>query len=269
MLTGKELRRWRDSLKNKGLSLSTVNRTITGLRAALNLAAKECEAITNISAWRFGLAAFDDAEESNNVILPEPVVRHIVGMAGNDSQEFGLHTEVGAVTGARPSQIRRLQVQDLQSDVTTPRLMMPSAFKGRGKKVIRRRPVPIPQSLAIKLKAAAAGRAATAPLLLKPSGDAWQRNDHVEPFKRVVKAAGLDPSVTYYALRHSSIVRQILSGVPIRVVAVNHDTSVRMIEKTYSRHIGDHTDALVRKALLDIDESANGAVVPLRRSNDG
>ena len=45
-----------------------------------------------------------------------------------------------------------------------------------------------------------------------------------------------------YALRHSNIVRQILAGVPLRVVAVNHDTSVG---------IGDHADALARVALLD------------------
>jgi hypothetical protein len=66
-------------------------------------------------------------------------------------------------------------------------------------------------------------------------------------------AAGIDPSeVTIYALRHSSIVRQLLANVSVRVVAVNHDTSVVMIERTYSRHIGDHADALARKALLDL-----------------
>jgi hypothetical protein len=54
-----------------------------------------------------------------------------------------------------------------------------------------------------------------------------------------------------YALRHSSIVRGLLRGVPIRVVAVTHDTSVVMIERTYSRHIIDHADALMRGALLD------------------
>ena len=41
--------------------------------------------------------------------------------------------------------------------------------------------------------------------------------------------------MTIYALRHSNIVRQLLAGVPIRVVAVNHDTSIVMIEKTYRR----------------------------------
>jgi hypothetical protein len=35
------------------------------------------------------------------------------------------------------------------------------------------------------------------------------------------------------------------------VIAVNHDTSVAMLERTYSRYIGDHADALARRALLD------------------
>jgi len=58
-------------------------------------------------------------------------------------------------------------------------------------------------------------------------------------------------------------VRQILAGVPVRVVAVNHDTSILMIERTYSRYIGDHADALARKALLDLASPAGGNVVPI------
>lgn len=66
------------------------------------------------------------------------------------------------------------------------------------------------------------------------------------------KAVDQDPKeVTIYALRHTNIVRQLLRGVPVRVVAVNHDTSVAMIERNYSRYIGDHSDSLARAALLD------------------
>ena len=96
-------------------------------------------------------------------------------------------------------------------------------------------------------------RPATSPLLLKPSGDRWRKSDHSRLFRRVIKAAHRDPAeVTIYALRHSNIVRQILAGVPIRVVAVNHDTSVAMIERTYSRYIGDHADLLARGALREV-----------------
>jgi len=87
--------------------------------------------------------------------------------------------------------------------------------------------------------------------LIKASGQPWKKSDHSRPFARNVSHAGLDPrEITLYALRHSSIVRQLLAGVPIRVVAVNHDTSVMMIERTYSRYIGDRADALARAALL-------------------
>jgi hypothetical protein len=43
---------------------------------------------------------------------------------------------------------------------------------------------------------------------------------------------------------------------------VNHDTSVEEIEKHYSPHIGDHTDAITRRALLD-PEAAPENVVPM------
>ena len=79
----------------------------------------------------------------------------------------------------------------------------------------------------------------------------------------VAKKAGLE-DVTIYALRHSNIVRQVLAGVPVRVVAVNHDTSVRMIERTYSRHIGDHADALTRAALLDTSATPRLGIVEAR-----
>lgn len=81
-----------------------------------------------------------------------------------------------------------------------------------------------------------------------------------------VERAGLDPSkVTLYALRHSSIVRQLLAGVPTRVVAAHHDTSIVMLERTYSKFIGEHSDALTRRALLDLGKRAPaGNVVSLK-----
>ena len=55
--------------------------------------------------------------------------------------------------------------------------------------------------------------------------------------------------VTLYALRHTSIVRQLLANVPVRVVAALHDTSTTMIERNYSRYIADHADELARATL--------------------
>jgi len=143
-------------------------------------------------------------------------------------------------------------------------------------KQVLRRPVPISADLARRLRAAAEDRPANAQLLAKPGGDPWSKSDHSRPFARVIERlqerarqearergadveaiekAGADlEEATIYALRHSSIVRQLLAGVPIRVVAAGHDTSVAMIEKNYSRFISDHADAMTRRAMLDVSE---------------
>jgi integrase len=262
-LKARQLLEWRDRVPGQP---ATINRVCTVLKAALNLAAK-IEGITDRGAWQNGLAAIhsrDTEERDRNVILTEGTVRQLVGEARKLSHEFGLLVDVLAITGARVSQVARCRIHDLQVG-ETPRLVVPSSRKGSGTKLIARRAVPISPALADRLKVATAGRGPTNWLLIKPSGERWKRGDHSVRFSRVVRAVGEDPCrVTIYALRHTNIVRQLLANVPIRVVAVNHDTSVLMIERTYSRHIGDHSDALARGALLDVDEVTENRVVPLR-----
>ena len=58
-------------------------------------------------------------------------------------------------------------------------------------------------------------------------------------------------NLTLYALRHSSIVRDLLANVPVRIVATKHDTSIPMIERNYSKYIADHADVLSWRAMLD------------------
>jgi integrase len=231
-------------------------------KAALTLAADRDERISNRSAWKIGLAALPNAGESRNVILADAKVRELIGAAYVIDRALGCLVEVAAITGARVSQLARLEVQDLQDDDrTAPRLAMPSSRKGRGRK-IERRPVPITRSLADKLAAASSGRAADAPLLIKQRGSRWHKGDHARPFARTATATGLDPTeVTIYALRHSSIVRDLLANIPIRIVATKHDTSVAMIERTYSKYIADHADALSRRAMLDLTAVEHGEKV--------
>jgi integrase len=265
LLTGRELRRWRDGLLAKGLARATVGRTARMLKAALSAAADQDRRITNRDAWQIGLAGLPDAERSRNVILPDTTVRAITAAAQEEGPEFALLVELAAITGARMSQLRRLQVGDVQADRSDARLMLPTSAKGR-RKVISRRPVPIPAALALRLRQLGGGRSAYAPLLLKPGGAAWGRSDHLRPFARTVARVGLNSDdVTAYALRHSSIVRALLGGVPARVTANLHDTSVVQLERTYSKYIADHSDAIARRALLDLTAPAGEKVTALPR----
>jgi integrase len=268
LLTADELWQWRNVL-GKTLANGSINRVANALRAALNLAADSDPRLAAArQAWKVGLKAIPDAVETRNVILSAETIHRIVTAAYAISGEFGLLVETAATTGARVSQLAGLEVQDVQHDRTHLRLMMPSSKKGKGKKKIIRRPVPIPESLALRLRQIGRHKAKHSPLLVKPSGEGWKPSDHTRPFRQAVAKVGLDPAeVTITALRHSNIVRQLLANVPIRVVAVNHDTSVPMIEKTYSKNIADHSDALARPALLDLSAPAVGNVVPLGRKS--
>jgi integrase len=224
------------------------------MKAALNLAADRDERIISRRPWEQGLATLPDAEESRNVILSNSQVRMLVDHSQTQGAEFGLLVEGLATTGARISQLARVNVGDMQDGRSDPRIMMPSSRKGNGRKTVLRRPVPISIDFARRLRHACEGKQADAPLLAKATGERWSKSDHSRLFARVVNTAEVavdnDASITISALRHSSIVRQLLANVPVRVVAALHDTSVAMIERTYSRYIADHTDAMARAAMF-------------------
>jgi len=95
--------------------------------------------------------------------------------------------------------------------------------------------------------------------------DAAGRSRIIPGALRVRRRLPENPAVVtiYVGRGHSSIVRELRASIPVRVVAVNHDTRVVTIERTYSRHIGDHADVLARKALLDLAATPSSYVVPI------
>jgi len=199
-LTLNDMRTWRDGLTSKArrkeptkdaadgigpaptkqppaapgpLAPSGVNRLCTALKACLNLAADRDDRITGRRPWEQGLATLPGAEESRNVILPDPAIRKIVEMAPTQGDAFGLLVEALASTGARISQVARVNVGDMQDSRPDPRIMIPSSAKGNGRKTILHRPVPISADFAARLRKTAEGKTADAPLFVKASGERW------------------------------------------------------------------------------------------------
>jgi integrase len=160
LLTMRELRNWRDALLATGLAPATVSRSGRTLKACLNYAAAQDPSLTNKPAWAIGLANLPDSYVSRtDAVLSDDAVRATVSACYAASARLGLFFEVLAVTGSRPIQVARLLVSDLQAD----RVMMPRSAKGKGKKRIDRRPIPLPPALIAKLKLAAGDRSADAP----------------------------------------------------------------------------------------------------------
>lgn len=246
LLHARELSAWRDGLLKAGMPQATLVRLMRAVKAALNLAAKRDRSIQNRSEWADGLSGVRENFTSRNIErLDDDQVRDVIAACYALDHNLGLFTEVAAQTGARPSQLARLIVGDLQNGA--PRLMMPASHKGRGRKASKH-PVPISSQLAAKLKSA---REPDAPLLVRGDGRRWQDTDlgdYAHLFERAIAGLGLE--VTFYALRHSMIIRSLLAGVPIRLVAASTDTSTTMIERTYSSFIGSFADEVIRRGLL-------------------
>jgi integrase len=222
-----------------GVAPATINRTRAGLRAALELAASLDARITNRNAFRSGLKGLPGGKNARRVVLPDVDVLRLVEIAYQEDRAFGVLIEVLAQTGARVSQAARLRCADLQADRADPRLLMPTSYKGRGQKEKQQVAVPITAALAAVLVDLKADRPDDAPLLRKSDGSRWleiNKSEHWNLFRAVAARAGSDPDViTSYALRHSSICRALLAGVPVSVVAKLHDRSSDEVERPPSR----------------------------------
>jgi len=271
-LTEQHLSKWRKRL-SPSLKATSRQRLFSDIKAALNAAGKEHRKSLPpdfLQIVKYGLSVEDEPDIPEpvaraNQILNDDEVRSIIeqSQAMDEEGDFARLVIVLASTGARFSQARRLQVQDIQREHG--RIMMPTSRKGRSRRKADHTPIRVGQDILAALEPALEGRRATDILLLRwrhvqIAPYEWKRTDYlpwqsssemVRPWQAVIKALALH-HVVPYALRHSSIVRGLRAGLPIRLVASNHDTSVQMIERHYARYIADGLEELSAKAVIPL-----------------
>ncbi|WP_070152066.1 tyrosine-type recombinase/integrase [Sphingobium phenoxybenzoativorans] len=268
-LNESDLRNWQRRLVQ--LKGSSKQRVMAELKAALNSVYEEKRrALPPDFAIRIkhGLKpVFAEASQSESVaregqVLDDDMVRKIVktAKAKDADGDFAMVVMLMAATGARFAQLVRMRVADVQLDQN--RLLVPASRKGKGKAKSAIR-VAVSKDVVDALRIYCADRLAGDILLERwhhrQTGPiAWERINR-QPWKTPSEMRRLwkklvdelkIPDVVPYALRHSSIVRAIKAGLPIRLVAATHDTSVAMIERHYARWITDDLDELSARAVI-------------------
>ena len=270
-LTENDIARWLSRVDQK-LKRVTRQRLVNDTKAALNRIHRRMRKALPPDFGeiiRFGLKLEPLAESGQSVarenqILSDEQVRAIVAAVKEEDHDGDLSRLVTllAATGARFSQVVRLQVQDVQ--VERSRIMMPCSRKGR-ERIDSYTPIPVGEDVLAELAPAIDGRGPTDRLLVRwrhrqVGVGAWVRisrapwqwpAEMLRPWHRACEAAGLKQTVPY-ALRHSSIVRAIRLGLPVRLVAALHDTSVVMIERHYCRWIADGLEELAARAVIPL-----------------
>lgn len=288
-LTPEVIAAWRADLRrggrgadgSKALAPATLARLLNDLRAALRDAADHArpalpaEAVRAIALSLRAPANPTRARERQ--ILADADIRAIVDAAYEVDEDLGALVLVLAATGCRFSQAAKLTVADLQ--IGAGRIMIPPSAKGRGDGA-GKRPAAIPLSpdTMDKLRTLVAGRRGHEALLVhwhyrQIAGSAqiaWQRSERrpwrtnaemSRDWRKAIAKAQLPADTNRYALRHSSIVRGLRAGLPVRLVASAHDTSVPMVERHYSAHIVDASEDLLRRASVSL---ASATVIPMR-----
>jgi integrase len=271
-ITELDLQCWRNALPTR-LARSTVRRHASDLKAALNRAARlyrpRLPADLHV-VIRVGLASSEHLTPKSRPaqILSDEQVRAIVEAARQVDEQDGWDGDlfriilILAATGARFSQIARLCVHDLENR----RLLIPTSRKGHRSKQGRTVPVRIGPDVLEALNPALADRSPNDRLLeryrwtqISPTkwvkyrrGPWLSASELVRPWRLIRQVAELSLSVVPYALRHSSIVRGLRAGFPVRYVAGMHDTSSAMIETHYAAYIVDAMDAVAAKLVIPL-----------------
>lgn len=272
-----DLRAWRKALPG-ALKRVTRVRTATNLKAALNAAYRVYRkrlAPDFAESVRLGLSFEDEGpsfEERarENQILDDAEVRAIIAAAAEVDLDGDLARLiiVLAATGARFSQVTRMNVGDVQ--FTQSRLIVPNSRKGK-RRHESYTAIRVGEDVLAALRPICEGRSGRETLLcrwryVQTAVDVWRRDrrgpwtsssEMTRTWNKVCEKAGVE-QVVPYSLRHSSIVRGIKAGLPIRLVAALHDTSVAMIERHYSRWITDGLEELAARAIIPLISDSAG-----------
>jgi len=282
-LTAGDLAKWRDALS---VRVKAPERTVHDFKAALNAATRLAKAQLppNIrDTIRDGLASVRAAPSvaREAQILPDADVRRIISAGWEVDAEGGWGGDLGrivlalAATGARFSQIIRMTVGDMQ--VAQKRLMVPASRKGRGVKASSHVAIRVGDDVLTALATAAAGRKGYETFFLRPhwrkaavgrwekaERGSWVSTDELtRVWPAIVARAGLAAGTVPYSLRHSSIVRGLRAGLPVRLVAALHDTSSAMVERHYAAFVVDAMDELAARAIVPLT-TAPPTMMPIR-----
>jgi site-specific recombinase XerD len=218
------IKEWRDGLK---LSKGSSNRTLTALKAALNLAVANRRVHSSSAREWADVKAYPNATKRRDLFLDLKQRRKLL-QAAKDGALRDL-MEGAALTGARAGELTSAIRRQFDGRLKT------ITFRGK----VGARTIPLAPSALSLFQRLAKGKLPTAPLLTRDDGKPWGHSDWDELVRAAAEKAKLPTGVCLYTLRHSFITQAITDGMTTLDVARLCGTSVGMIEKHYGHLVAD------------------------------
>jgi integrase len=211
------LLQWRDGL---ALSKPSANRTLTALKAALNLAVRR-RRVSTIAAREWGdVQPFRAVGRRRDLFLDLKQRRALIAASDGALRDL---LEAVMTTGARAGEL--VNATRSQFDARTGSM----SFRGK----TGPRTVPLGPQAATLFKRLARGKLPGARLLVRDDGKPWAHSDWDELVREAATKAKLPTGTCLYTLRHSFITAALTDGMATLDVARLAGTSIGMIEKHY------------------------------------
>lgn len=223
---------------------STANRTLTILKAALNLAWREGK-IPSDDGWR-RVRPFPEAEAARVRYLTTDEAWRLLNACEED---FRALVHGALVTGARYGEVAALEAADFNPDSGTVHIRKSKSGKARH--------VVLNEEGRALFERLAAGKAGNVRLFTKADGTVWGKSHQQRPFKEACERAKIAPAITFHELRHTWASLSIMAGAPLMVVAQNlGHADTRMVEKHYGHLAQSFVAETIRRTAPSFEKPA-------------
>jgi len=221
-LDATQLRAWRDGLP-ESLSLSSKNRTLTALKAALNFAVLNNRGLATKGLEWAAVTPHEIKEDTRRkLFLNAPKRRALLKAAKGGVRNL---IEAAMLTGARAGELTHATVAAFNAPE---RELTLSGKTGT-------RTIPLSADALALFKKLAKGKKPGDVLLTRDDGKPWAHSDWDTLVKDAAKAAKLPAETCLYTLRHSWISQMIADGKTTLDVSTLAGTSLLMIQEHYGK----------------------------------
>jgi integrase len=238
-----QIKAWRSALveptdaDKRAVSKATANRTLTALKAALNLAVKDRRVSADTAIEWSSVEAYESANNRRDLYLDLAQRRALLNAATGAIRDL---IEAVMLTGARAGELTSaLRKQfDQRTGTLTLRGGTEGGKTGRGKTGERK--VPLSTTAITLFERLAKSKLPMAHLLVRDDGKKWNHSDWDELVRDAATKAELPTGVCLYTLRHTFITTALQGKLAVSDVSLLVGTSAKMIQKHYHHLVDSH-----------------------------
>jgi integrase len=214
---------------------ASANRVLTMLKAALNHSFDEGH-VSNRDAWGRKLKPFRGVEVARVRYLTVAEAQRLINAS---DPEFRPLVRAALETGARYSELTRLEVHDFNPDSGTVHIARSKSGKARN--------VVLTGQGSEFFREVTVGRPGSDLIFKRDDGEPWTDTLQCRRMDAACERAKIAPPIGFHGLRHTWASLSVMAGMPLMVVAKNlGHANTRMVEKHYGHLDEDYVAEQIR-----------------------